>query len=155
MRPHPRPAVILLVDDDPEDAFLMRRAFSKGKLLNDFHHVSSGEAMFAFLRHEGHYDPSQRPLLPSPPPDLILLDINMPGMGGLAALETLRADPDLRRIPVVVLSTSDDVTDVLKSYDIGANSYVTKPVDVAGMMKVANLFDQYWFQLVRLPASTE
>ena len=142
----PRPVVILLVDDDDEDAFLTRRAFSKGKLLNDFHHVSSGEEMFAYLRGEGRFA-----LEASPRPDLILLDINMPGMGGLEALKLLREDDTLRRIPVVMLSTSDDMDDVLGSYDGGANSYVTKPVDVAGMMKVASLFEEYWFQLVRLP----
>ena len=139
--PRPRPVRLLLVDDDAEDAFLTQRAFERCKLLNEFHHLESAEAMLA---HLAEVDEAGRP-------DLILLDINMPGMGGLEALRRLRADDALRAIPVVMLSTSDDVRDVLTSYDIGANSYVTKPVDLEGLTKVARLFDEYWFQLVHLP----
>ena len=139
--PKPAPVRLLLVDDDPEDAFLTRRAFQRCRLTNEFAHVPSAEAMFALLGSD------------EPRPDLILLDINMPGMGGLEALRRLRADAALRAIPVVVLSTSDDVGDVLSSYDIGANSYVTKPVSSEGLTEIARLFDEYWFQLVRLPGT--
>ena len=139
--PKARPVQLLLVDDDPEDAFLTRRAFQRCKLINEFQHVASAEAMFDHLDRAA----------PEARPDLILLDINMPGMGGLEALRRLREHGTWRAIPVVVLSTSDDVRDVLSSYDIGANSYVTKPVDMDGLTKVARLFDEYWFQLVRLP----
>lgn len=143
-KPALREVVILLVDDDPEDAFLTRRTFAKGKLANDFHHVTSGEEMLAFLRDGG-----------APRPHLILLDINMPGMGGLGALRTLRRAPDLRTIPVVMLSTSEEREDVVASYDVGANSYISKPVDIAGMAAIVEQLEAYWFRLVRLPEGTD
>ncbi|MBC7951528.1 MAG: response regulator [Rhodospirillaceae bacterium] len=139
--------VILMADDDPADVLLTQKALEECRLKNEFRHVSDGQEMLDYLRRQGRYtDPAS-----SPRPGLILLDLNMPGMDGRAALTALKADADLRRIPVVILSTSKADEDVARSYDLGANSFVSKPVTFDGLVEVVRTLDTYWFQLVALP----
>ena len=142
-----RPAVILLADDDPGDQNLTRRAFAKAKLSNDLRVVADGEEALDYLLHRGRYaDPAS-----APRPDLMLLDLNMPKLDGREVLRQIRARDDLRRLPVVVMTTSQQEEDILRSYDLGANSYLTKPVSMEQFLRVAEGLDDYWFQLVVLP----
>ena len=139
--------VILMADDDPADARLTQKALEECHLKNDFRHVRDGQEMLDYLKRRGRYAAPET----SPRPGLILLDLNMPGMDGRTALTQLKADPDLRRIPVVILTTSKAEEDVLRSYDLGANSFVSKPVTFDGLVDVVRTLDTYWFQLVALP----
>lgn len=139
--------VILMADDDPADVRLTQKALEECRLKNEFRHVSDGQELLDYLRRRGAYtDPAS-----SPRPGLILLDLNMPGMDGRTALTALKADPDLRRIPVVIMSTSKADEDVARSYDLGANSFISKPVTFDGLVEVVRTLDTYWFQLVALP----
>lgn len=139
--------VILMADDDPADVRLTQKALEECHLKNDFRHVSDGQELLDYLNRRGRFaDPAT-----SPRPGLILLDLNMPGMDGRTALAHLKADADLRRIPVVILTTSKAEEDVLRSYDLGANSFVSKPVTFDGLVDVVRTLDTYWFQLVALP----
>jgi len=142
-----RTAIILLVEDDPEDQKLTRRAFEISKLRNQLFVVDDGEQALDFLYHRGEFaDPN------SPPrPDLILLDLNMPKLDGRAVLKRIKEDPDLRRIPVVILTTSSQEEDILRSYDLGVNSYITKPVQMEGFIRAIRDLERYWFNLVVLP----
>ena len=140
-------AVILLVDDDPEDQQLTIRALSGSKLMNKLYVVNDGEEALDYLyRREGFSDPEL-----SPRPDLILLDLNMPKVDGRAVLEKIKNDPNLRRIAVVVLTTSSQEEDILRSYELGVNSYITKPVRMEGFIKAVQDLERYWFDLVVLP----
>lgn len=139
--------VILMADDDPADVRLTQKALEECHLKNEFRHVPDGQELLDYLRRQGRYtDPAS-----APRPGLILLDLNMPGMDGRAALTALKADADLRRIPVVILSTSKADEDIARSYDLGANSFVSKPVTFDGLVDVVRTLDTYWFQLVALP----
>jgi CheY-like chemotaxis protein len=139
--------IILMADDDPADVRLTQKAFEECRLKNEFRHVSDGQELLDYLRRNGRYaDPAS-----SPRPGLILLDLNMPGMDGRTALTALKADADLRRIPVVIMSTSKADEDVARSYDLGANSFVSKPVTFDGLVEAVRTLDTYWFQLVALP----
>lgn len=139
--------VILMADDDPADVRLTQKALEECHLKNDFRHVSDGQELLDYLKRRGRFaDPAA-----SPRPGLILLDLNMPGKDGRAALAEIKADTDLRRIPVVILTTSKADEDVLRSYDLGANSFVSKPVTFDGLVDVVRTLDTYWFQLVALP----
>jgi len=142
-----RTAVILLVEDDPEDQELTRRAFMSSKLRNRLLVVDDGEQALDYLYRRGQFAKPDA----SPRPDLILLDLNMPRLDGRAVLRQIKEDPDLRRIPVVVLTTSSQEEDILRSYDLGVNSYITKPVQMAGFMKAIKDLERYWFSLVVLP----
>jgi CheY-like chemotaxis protein len=142
-----KPIVILLADDDADDRDMTRRALEKNRLANDFYTVADGEELLDFLHHRGNYAP---PAL-SPTPGLILLDLNMPRMDGREALAEIKRDPDLRRIPVVVLTTSQADQDVFRTYDLGSNSFITKPVTFAALLEVVRVLGQYWFEIVRLP----
>jgi two-component system response regulator len=135
-----KPLVILLADDDPDDRALAFDAFSEGGIVHDLRSVGDGEELLEYLRREKRYAP---PAL-APKPGLVLLDINMPRMNGLETLEILKADPDLKSIPVVVLSTSRAPGDVKRSYDLGANSYVTKPFAFNDLVDVLGKLDDYW-----------
>jgi len=135
---------ILLVEDDPADAFLVRTAIREAKVLCDLHHVADGDKAMAFLHRDGDMGDVPRP-------DLILLDLNMPGRNGHQVLAEVKSNPDLRDIPVVVLTTSDAASDVRACYAAGANSYVTKPVDLDGFLKAMRSIEDYWFAVVRLP----
>ena len=135
---------VLLVEDEPADAHLVRLAFEEGHVLADLHHVLDGVEAFAFLRREGDY-------AHAPTPELILLDLNMPRMDGRQFLRKIKDDPTLHTLPVVVLTTSDAERDMLDSYDHFAAGYIVKPVDVDDFIKVVRGIGDYWINLVRLP----
>lgn len=139
-----KPIEILLVDDSPTDADLAKRALKQGNLNNNLHHVVDGVEALAFLRREGQYAGSPRP-------DLILLDLNMPRLDGRGVLKSMRGDNSLRTIPVVVLTTSDEEKDVSAAYDLTANAYIVKPVDLMKFFAVIRQIDEFWCHVVRLP----
>ncbi len=146
-----RSATILLVEDDRGDQELTRRALGEGKIRNDLRIVEDGEEALAYLFRRGKYkDPTA-----SPRPDLLLLDLNLPRVDGREVLEQIRADSKLRRMAVVVLTTSRQEEDVLRSYELGCNSFITKPVDMNQFMQVIQALERYWFQIVVLPPKTE
>ena len=146
-----KPAVILLAEDDPGDQELTRRALEQSKIRNELYIVEDGEEALDYLRRRGKY---QDPTL-SPKPDLMLLDLNMPKMDGKQLLEQMRADPGLRRIPVVALTTSKQENDIIRTYDLGANSYIIKPVDMDQFVSAIKVLEDYWFQIVVLPPRGE
>jgi CheY-like chemotaxis protein len=135
---------ILLVEDDPGDVLMTREALDQSKLVHDIQVVDNGEQALEFLRREGEYRDARRP-------DLILLDLNLPRLSGSEVLGVIKDDPDLRSIPVVVLTTSDAEEDVLRSYQLHANAYVTKPVDFDSFVKVVRQVDDFFLSVVRLP----
>jgi CheY-like chemotaxis protein len=135
---------VLLVEDDPGDVMMTREAFQDYKLRNELHVVSDGAEAMAFLRQEGEYAGRPRP-------DLVLLDLNLPRMDGRQVLEAVKSDPELASIPVVVLTTSENEDDVLRSYSLHANAYVTKPVDFQRFIEVVRQIDDFFVTVVRLP----
>jgi len=135
---------ILLVEDSPTDALLTREALSGFKLLNKLHVVDNGVDAIAFLHREG-------PFASVPRPDLILLDLNLPRMDGREVLREIKADDDLKIIPVVVLTSSDAEEDILKSYNLHASCYITKPVEFDKFLKVVRSIREFWFAVVTLP----
>ncbi|WP_245404934.1 response regulator [Leptolyngbya sp. Cla-17] len=135
---------ILLIEDSPSDANLTMRSLQQAKITNTLHWVEEGEAAMDFLYQRGEYADAPRP-------DLIVLDLNLPGMDGREILAEVKADSDLRRIPVVVLTTSSNEEDVLRSYDLNANCYVTKPFNVQQFMQVVQLISDFWLTAVKLP----
>ena len=139
---------ILIADDDEEDRVLTQEALSGARLVNDLRFVVDGQDLMDYLRREGKYAGAER----APVPGIILLDLNMPKLDGREALAEIKSDPDLRRIPVVVLTTSSAEADVLRSYELGVNSFITKPVTFAGLVEVMQGFTRYWFEIVELPA---
>src|SRR5688572_20296693 len=139
-----RPLEILMVEDSSADVRLTREAFKEAKILNRLSVVKDGVEGMAFLRRQGLYADAPRP-------DLVLLDLNLPRKDGREVLAEVKADPDLRRIPVVVLTTSSAEEDVLRSYDLHANAYITKPVDFARFVDVVRQVDEFFFTVVRLP----
>ncbi len=142
-----KPIAILMAEDDPDDRLLTQQAFTDQRLANDLRFVENGEELMDYLYHRGKYsDPAT-----SPSPGLILLDLNMPRKDGREALAEIKADPQLRRIPIVVLTTSKADEDVLRSYNSGANSYITKPVSFEGLANVIKVLGSYWFEIVELP----
>ncbi len=143
-----KPVTILLTDDDEEDRELARDALSDARLANDMKFAVDGQDMLDYLRREG---PWADPKLDAPRPGLILLDLNMPRMDGREALAALKSDELLRQIPVVVLTTSKSEEDIFRTYDLGVNSFITKPVSFAGLVEVMRTWTQYWFEIVELP----
>ncbi|MEO6908666.1 MAG: response regulator [Abditibacteriaceae bacterium] len=141
-----RPIEILLVEDSATDVMLIEEALAYAKLRNNFNMVKDGVEAMAFLRKEGQYADKPRP-------DLILLDLNMPRKDGREVLAEVKADESLRTIPVVVLTTSEAQEDVLHSYDLNVNCYITKPVDLEQFANVVRAIDQFWFTVVTLPTS--
>jgi CheY-like chemotaxis protein len=142
-----RPIAILMADDDDDDRLLAQNAFRKGWLLNELHCVENGEELMDYLLRRGGYsDPTQ-----SPRPGLILLDLNMPRKTGHEAIAEIKADPHLRQIPVIILTTSQAEEDIYRSYDLGANSFITKPVSVEALVATMTNLSKYWFELVKLP----
>lgn len=142
--PERRPARILLVEDNPADVRLTREMLRESKVRNDLmvaHNAEEAERILGM----GDGTPSDER------PDLVLLDLNLPGKSGHELLEEMKADPDLRRIPVVILTSSEAEEDIEKSYDRYANAYVTKPVDLSELSKVVRAIDSFWFEVVRLP----
>lgn len=138
------PIDVLLVEDDPGDVLMTREAFLDNKVANTLHVVSDGVKALEFLRREGDY-------ADAPVPDLILLDLNLPKMDGREVLGAIKDDPALRTIPVVVLTTSESQEDVLRSYSLHANAYVTKPVDFDRFIEVVRQIDDFFVSVVKLP----
>jgi CheY-like chemotaxis protein len=138
---------ILMADDDEGDRLLTSDAFADCRLANDLRFVVDGEELMEYLRREGSFAPPAE----APVPGLILLDLNMPRKSGLEALVEIKADPQLRRIPVVVLTTSKAEEDLVRSYVEGASSFITKPVSFAGLVEVVKGLGRYWFEIVELP----
>lgn len=144
--PEGRAIDILLVEDDPGDELITREAFEHNKLKNRLHVAHDGEEGLNYLYRRGEFADAPRP-------DLILLDLNLPKYDGRQLLEKIKSDPDLARIPVVVLTTSSAEEDILKSYKLHANAYVTKPVDLDQFMKAVRQIDEFFVQVVRLPGA--
>jgi two-component system, chemotaxis family, response regulator Rcp1 len=138
------PVEILLVEDNPADIRLTREALHEGKVRNNLNVVVDGEAALAFLRREGNYVSATRP-------DLILLDLNLPKKDGREVLAEIKEDPSLKQIPVVILTTSNAEKDILQSYDLHVNCYITKPVQLTEFLSVVKSIDDFWLALVRLP----
>lgn len=145
--PDARPVDILLAEDDEDDYFLTKEALEESHLANTLYWVRDGEELVEFLRHKGAYTDKSK----APRPGLILLDLNMPRKDGRETLMEIKTDPELRRIPVIVLTTSDAEEDVIRSYDLGVNSFIQKPVSFVEFIATVQQLTDYWFQLVRLP----
>ena len=144
-----KPITLLLADDDPDDRLLARQALEKNRLANDLRCVEDGEELLDYLYRRGKFaDPKQ-----SPRPGLILLDLNMPRKDGREALREIKNDPRLRDIPIVVLTTSKAEEDIARTYHLGVNSYITKPVKFAALVEVMRSLGKYWFEIVELPGS--
>ena len=144
---HGKPIVILLADDDEEDRMLASDALAESRVVNDLRFVEDGDALLDYLYHRGAYADAGT----SPPPGLILLDLNMPRKDGREALREIKADPYLRRIPVIVLTTSKAEEDIYRTYDLGANSFITKPVHFHALVDVMKEIGRYWIEIVELP----
>jgi len=139
-----RPIEILMVEDNPGDIRLAVEALKEGKVRNRMHTVGDGEEALAFLRRE-------KPYAEAPRPDLILLDLNLPKKTGQEVLAEIKEDPDLRRIPVVILTVSEAEADILKTYNLHANCYITKPVDLERFIEVVKSIENFWLTVVMLP----
>jgi CheY-like chemotaxis protein len=143
-----KPITILMADDDEEDCELTREALQDARLANQMKFVHDGQELVDYLKRRGRYVDSSAE---APRPGIILLDLNMPKKDGREALAEIKADETLRRIPIVVLTTSKDEEDVLRTYDLGANSFITKPVTFAALVEVMANWRRYWFEIVDLP----
>jgi CheY-like chemotaxis protein len=139
-----RPIEILLVEDNPGDVELTAEALRAGKISNQMNVVEDGESAMAFLRKQGGY-------AGTPFPDVILLDLNLPRKDGREVLEEIKADPQLKKIPVIILTTSQAEEDILRAYNLAANCYITKPVDLDQFTKVVQAIEEFWFTVVKLP----
>jgi CheY-like chemotaxis protein len=139
-----KPITILMADDDEEDCALTKDAMSDARLANEMRFVHDGEELMDYLNQRGRY-------ADAPLPGVILLDLNMPKKDGREALAEIKADPKLRKIPICVLTTSSAEEDIFKSYDLGANSFITKPVTFAGLVEALQAWSRYWFEIVELP----
>jgi two-component system response regulator len=145
--PDKRPVTILMADDDPDDRQLTREAFEENHLANDLRFVEDGEELLDYLNHRGKYsDPDAAPW-----PSIILLDLNMPRMDGREALRELKKDPRFRGIRVVIMTTSKAEEDVVRSYNLSAASYITKPVTFERLVEVVKAIGKYWLEIVELP----
>ncbi len=143
--------IILMADDDDDDYLLTKKALQESKLLNQLCRVKDGEELLDYLRHSGEY--AEHPECHRP--GIILLDLNMPKKDGREALREIKSDPELKNIPVVVFTTSKAEEDVYKSYQLGVNSFITKPVTFDGLLQVMKTLGKYWFEIVELPTNTE
>jgi CheY-like chemotaxis protein len=141
------PIVILMADDDSDDRLLTKRALEASRVVNDLRFVEDGEELMDYLNQRGSYADSET----APRPGLILLDLNMPRKDGREALAEIKKDPVLHRIPIVVMTTSKAEEDVLRSYDLGANSYITKPVTFERLVDLMKTLGTYWIEFVKLP----
>ena len=144
MTAHANPIEILLAEDNPGDVKLTEKAFEQGNVLNNLHVAEDGVEAMKFLRSEGEF-------ADTPQPDLILLDLNMPRKDGKEVLSDVKSDPELRRIPVVVLTSSAAEEDIVRSYDLHANAYLTKPVDFDGFLEVVERIEDFWLTVVKRP----
>jgi len=147
MKSEARPITILLADDDAEDRMLAKDALQESRLSNGVHFVEDGEELLDYLLHKGKYSNAEK----HPTPGLILLDLNMPKKDGREALKEIKANAHLKHIPVVVLTTSKAEEDILKTYNLGVNSFITKPVTFESLVNVMKTLCKYWFEIVELP----
>jgi len=139
---------ILMVEDSEGDARLAREAMRDSKIKNTLHQVRDGDEAMAFLRHTGRFADAPRP-------DLILLDLNLPRKSGQEVLEEIKVDPELKCIPVVILTVSSEEADILRSYNLHANCYITKPIDLTQFMTVIKSIEDFWLTIVKLPKGAE
>lgn len=144
MTPYGKPVEILLVEDNPADVRLMKEGLKDAKMRNNLHVVEDGVDAMAYLRREGNYSDAVSP-------DIILLDLNLPKKSGIEVLQEVKADENLKKIPVVILTTSKAEEDIVKSYNLHANCYITKPVDLDQFMKVVKATEDFWLTIVKLP----
>ena len=140
-----------MADDDDDDCMLTEKALKKSKLLNRLYRVRDGEELMDYLLRRGKYSDPET----SPRPGVILLDLNMPKKDGREALKEIKDDGDIKEIPIVVFTTSKAEEDIYKSYKLGVNSFITKPVTFEGLMDVMNALGKYWFEIVELPTNTK
>jgi len=147
MRLQFKPITILLADDDADDRLLTHDAFQESRIRNILETVEDGEELMDYLLHRGKYSGDGA----KPHPSLILLDLNMPRKDGREALKEIKGNPDLRNIPIVVLTTSKAEEDILRTYDLGVNSFIIKPVTFDGMVDMIKTLGKYWFEIVELP----
>jgi two-component system, chemotaxis family, response regulator Rcp1 len=143
-----QPVEILLVEDNPVDVLITKKAFSNGRIYSNLHIAEDGEEAMHFLYKRGKYSSA-------PSPDMILLDLNLPKKDGRQVLEEIKRDPALRQIPVIILTTSEDPQDIWRSYDLQANSFITKPVDMGQFTKALEKLGEFWFTLVKLPSPSD
>jgi len=141
-----KPILILMAEDDADDRLLVKEALEESRVLNELRFVEDGEELLEYLRGQGRYAGED-----STRPGLVLLDLNMPRKDGREALREIKADPELRRIPIVVMTTSKAEEDIFRSYDSGASSYITKPVTFDGLVEMMRGLNRYWFQVVVVP----
>ncbi len=147
MKTKPELVTVLMADDDQDDCLLVKEAFEENEFNSDLRFVEDGEALMDYLRQNGRFsDPGT-----APRPGLILLDLNMPRKDGREALREIKADDALRHIPIIILTTSHEHEDILRSYCVGANSFITKPVTFEGLRDLIGLIGKYWLQIVELP----
>jgi len=147
---HGKLVTILIADDDSDDRLLMKRLLKQSRLYNDLRFVEDGEELLDYLHQRGPYSAAGA----APRPGLILLDLNMPKISGREALAEIKTDPNLRTIPIVVLTTSKAQQEIYRSYDLGANSFITKPVNFEAMVEIIRAVTSYWFSIVELPPDT-
>lgn len=147
----PQPIHILIADDDQDDCLMTREAFQECRVSNPLHFVHDGEALLDYLQRRPPYNDDEL----YPLPGLILLDLNMPRMDGREALQAIKSDAQLRGIPVVILTTSSAEEDILCSYDMGGNSFITKPVTYTGLLEVVKTLGRYWLEIVELPMDSK
>ena len=146
-----QPVKILLVEDNVQDIEITQRAFAKGRVRNELTVVRDGEAAIDYLYHRGKYqDPAT-----SPRPGMILLDLNLPKVGGLEVLQQIKKDDHLKQIPVIVLTVSQREEDIVRSYDLGVNTYIQKPVEFDNFMRVVNAVHEYWILIATLPPNAD
>ena len=143
-----RSITILLADDDADDRMMAADALEESRLANDLRFVEDGEELMDYLHRRGKFAPPNE----APRPGLILLDLNMPRKDGREALKEIKAQPELRSIPVIVLTTSQAEEDIYRTYDLGVNSFITKPVNFESLVAVMKALGRYWFEIVELPA---
>lgn len=143
-----RAVTILIADDDPEDRMLAEDALKESRLANDIRFVQDGEELLEYLHARGRYAPPEH----APRPGIILLDLNMPRKDGREALKEIKSDSELRRIPVIVLTTSKAEEDIYRTYDLGVNSFITKPVTFDGLVQIMRTLGEYWFEIVEIAA---
>jgi len=147
----PKSIIILIADDDAEDRMLVKDALEESKLINNIKFVENGEELLDYLHNKGKFaDKNQNPT-----PGLILLDLNMPKKDGREALKEIKEDPILKVIPVVVLTTSKAEEDILKTYNLGVSSFITKPVTFTALVKIMETLSKYWFEIVELPQAKD
>jgi len=147
MSPKKKSIIILVADDDAEDRMLVKEALEENRLKNDLHFVENGEELIDYLHNRGKF--TDKDVYPTP--GLILLDLNMPKKDGREALKEIKEDPHLRLIPVVVLTTSKAEEDILKTYNLGVSSFITKPVTFSALVDIMKTLSAYWFEIVKLP----